>query len=502
MSSFHNKKIVILEMANNHMGDIQHGINLIKEFGNICKNYPEIEFIFKLQYRDLDTFIHPSYKERTDLKFIKRFEDTRLSREQFDILIDAMKKNNFKTMSTPFDNASIPIIVEQRLDYIKVASCSFGDWALLEDIVDTNIPIIASTAGASLETIDSVVSFFQHRKKDFALMHCVGEYPTPKEKMNLSQIDFMNKKYSPVNVGLSTHEDPDNYDLVKMAVAKGAMIFEKHVGLPTKEYAINGYSVSPVQFKNWLESLSDAFKICGNGDIRKLTNVSELKTLNDLRRGVVAKFDLKAGDTLNNENTYFAFPPEDGQLTANDWSKYMNFTLQEDITKDSQVYKTKLDINETRSDVWDIVQKVKTLVNQSGVVVPNGSDLEISHHYGIRKFDEYGISMITVINREYCKKLIIVLAGQKHPEQYHKQKEETFHLLYGDLNLTLDSKLSECKVGDVVLVEPNVKHAFSSKNGAIIEEISSTHIKDDSFYIDEEINLNKNRKTFVAFWNK
>jgi len=501
MSSFHNKKIVILEMANNHMGDIEHGVNLINTFGNICKNYPQIEFIFKLQYRDLDTFIHPDYKKRTDLKFIKRFEDTKLTEPQFDILIDAMKKNNFKTMATPFDNASIPRIIKQNLDYIKVASCSFGDWALLEDIVQTNIPIIASTAGASLETIDSVVSFFNHRKKDFALMHCVGEYPTPKENMNLSQIDFMKNRYSPIEVGLSTHEEPDNYELVKMAVAKGAMIFEKHVGLPTEKYGINGYSVSPEQLENWLKSLSDGFKICGDGSTREITNDNEQKTLNDLRRGVVAKKDLKIGEVLTSENTYFAFPPEDGQLTANNWSKYMSFTLQQDIIKDKQIYKNKLNITEIRSDVWDIVQDVKRLVHKSKVTIPNGSDLEISHHYGIERFNEYGISMITVINREYCKKLIIVLPGQNHPEQYHKQKEETFHLLYGDLNLVLDDNRSECKVGDVVLVEPEVRHSFSSQNGAIIEEISSTHIKDDSFYTDEKINLNTNRKTFVAFWN-
>ena len=501
MNIFKDKKIVILEMANNHMGEVEHGVRLINAFGDVCKNYPEIEFIFKLQYRDLDSFIHPSYKSRVDLKFIKRFEDTRLTKEEFDVLIDAMKKNNFKVMSTPFDNASIPRIVAQKLDYIKVASCSFGDWPLLEEIVTTDIPIIASTAGASLETIDSVVSFFKHRQKEFALMHCVGEYPTPKEKMNLNQIDFMKKRYSPVEVGLSTHEDPDNYELVKMAVAKGATIFEKHVGLVTEKYAINGYSVTPEQLKKWLESMSDAYEICGSQNARELTNEDEQKTLNDLRRGVVARFDLKAGDTLNEENTYLAFPPENAQLTANDYSKYKSFTLEEDVKKDGQIYRNILNISETRSEVWDIVQRVKELVKRSAITVPNGSDLEISHHYGIEKFNEFGISMVTVINREYCKKLLIVLPGQRHPEQFHKSKEETFHLLYGDLNLVLDERVRECRVGDVILVEPEVRHAFSTQNGAIIEEVSSAQVKNDSFYTDEKINLNANRKTFVAFWN-
>jgi len=501
MSVFADKQIVILEMSNNHMGDIDHGIKLIDTFGEICSKYSNIEFVFKLQYRELDTFIHPSYKGKLDIKFIKRFEETRLTRDQFDLLVDVIKKNNFKTMSTPFDNASIPMIVDQKLDYIKVASCSFGDWPLLEDIAKTDLPIIASTAGATLETIDNVVSFFQHRKKDFVLMHCVGEYPTDQEKMNLNQIDFMKKRYFPVEVGLSTHESPNNYELIKMVVAKGVLVFEKHVGLPTKQYDINKYSADPIQFENWLKSMVNAFLICGDGSDRKLTNHNELKTLNDLRRGVVAKSNLKKGDILTDENTYFAFPPEEGQVTANDWSRYVSFVLKQDMEKDGQIYMSQVEVTDSRAEVWDIVGIVKKFVKESGVTIPNGSDLEISHHYGIKNFYKYGISMITVVNRKYCKKIIIVLPGQMHPEQYHKQKEETFHILHGDVSLVLDGEIFNCKIGDVVVVEPSVIHAFSSENGAIIEEISSTHIKDDSFYTDEKISLNQDRKTFVSFWN-
>ena len=40
-------------------------------------------------------------------------------------------------------------------------------------------------------------------------------------------------------------------------------------------------------------------------------------------------------------------------------------------------------------------------------------------------------------------------------------------------------------------------HKFSSKKGAIIEELSTTSIKSDSYYLDEKINNNKDRKTFI-----
>jgi len=66
--------------------------------------------------------------------------------------------------------------------------------------------------------------------------------------------------------------------------------------------------------------------------------------------------------------------------------------------------------------------------------------------------------------------------------------------------LTLDGKTRTCRSGDVVNVEPGVRHAFVSPTGAVLEEISSTHFKDDSFYTDETIQNNKNRKTLLTYW--
>ena len=66
------ENLFILEMANNHMGDVEHGIHLIQTFADVCKKYP-FHFGLKLQYRALDSFIHPAMKNRHEFKYIKRF---------------------------------------------------------------------------------------------------------------------------------------------------------------------------------------------------------------------------------------------------------------------------------------------------------------------------------------------------------------------------------------------------------------------------------------------
>ncbi|WP_165974215.1 cupin domain-containing protein [Marinitoga lauensis] len=67
-----------------------------------------------------------------------------------------------------------------------------------------------------------------------------------------------------------------------------------------------------------------------------------------------------------------------------------------------------------------------------------------------------------------------IIASQKHPTHHHKQKEETFNVLYGDFTIKIDNDEKTYKPGDVIVVERNKKHSFYSKNGAVIEEISNT----------------------------
>jgi sialic acid synthase SpsE/mannose-6-phosphate isomerase-like protein (cupin superfamily) len=492
--------LFVLEMANNHMGDIDHGIEVIRQFGAVCRDFPEFSFAFKLQYRDLDTFIHPSMRGRDDVKYVKRFSETRLSRADFDRLVTEMRDNGFFTMSTPFDEASVDVIEDQRLDIIKIASCSFTDWPLLERVVATSRPLIASTAGATLEDIDRVVSFFSHRDKDFAILHCVGEYPTADEKMHVSQIDFLKARYPGVRIGFSTHENPSNTDIIKLAMAKGAQVFEKHVGVPTEKYQLNAYSASPEQVRNWLEAARYALKVCGVGDMRLPPNPDEIASLRSLRRGVFAKRDIQPGQSVGRDDVYFAFPPEDGQIAANEWSKYASFVAQAHIAKDVALSPVNTASVDVRDKVWNAAQQVKALLVESQITMPGGVDLELSHHYGIDRFNEVGLTLITVVNRGYCKKLLVSLPNQFHPEQYHNQKEETFHVLHGNVDITLDGKTETFGPGDVIHIEPGVRHAFVSSTGCVIEEISSTHFVNDSFYTDESINNNIARKTLLTYW--
>jgi sialic acid synthase SpsE/mannose-6-phosphate isomerase-like protein (cupin superfamily) len=494
-----SKPLLIFDLANNHNGSLEHGKRIIFEISKLRNpnNYP---IAVKFQYRDLPNFIHPEFRTRRDIKYVDRFLSTQMTWDEFKELKDFASGLGLLTACTPFDESSVNKIKDHQFDILKIASASFTDWSLLEAVTIWNGPIVASTAGATQFEIDRVVAFLKNRKKDFALMHCVAAYPTLDSDLQLNRISRLRERYLDLPIGYSTHEDPDNLIAAPIAIAKGAVILERHVGLEGGTVALNQYSTSVENLNSWIQSLIDANDMMGAKDSWNMVNESEQEALKSLRRYAFAKQDITKGSKIELGQIFFAIPGEVDQVQANNLGKYEEFIATSSIKAGSAILNSNMTHGSNESKVIDIRNLILQLVEKSRVSVPRNAVLEISHHYGIDKFDEFGVCMITVINREYCKKLLFLLPGQSHPPMFHKKKDETFFLVYGDVKLVLDHCEVPFSLGDTAVIYPNVVHEMSSQNGAIIEEVSSTHFLDDSFYLDDAISKDNSRKTFVQYW--
>ncbi len=111
--------------------------------------------------------------------------------------------------------------------------------------------------------------------------------------------------------------------------------------------------------------------------------------------------------------------------------------------------------------------------------------------------------IINLLNREYCKKLIVVLPGQHHPGHFHKVKEETFHVLHGELDLYLDGQRAPPGRRATCSSSSAARPTSSApRRGCIFEEISTTHVPKDSHYKDRRIAASDPivRKTMVEAW--
>ncbi len=501
-NEFDFRDLFVLDLANNHQGSLDHGLRVIRETA-VAVRERGVKAAIKFQFRDLDTFVHPAHQQGSDNKHIPRFLGTRLGRDQFARLLDEVRAQSLLSACTPFDETSAQLIADMGFDILKIASCSMSDWPLLAAVVKTGLPVIFSTGGATLEEIDNVVSYFEHRRVNYAIMHCVSIYPTPDAEMQLNQIDILRRRYPGVTVGFSTHEPPQETVPVQIAVAKGAAMFERHIGVATAEIKLNAYSSTPEQTGAWIDAWKRARTLCGDTG-RPAPHPAETESLNSLKRGVYAARDLAAGETVGSEDIFFAMPLMPSQLSSGEIRG--KFTVTTDVPQHSPVLVqgSQMPQPSVQKIFYKSIHDARALLNEARIAVGSSFRVEFSHHYGPDRFREVGAIIIDCVNRSYCKKLVIQFHGQRHPAHYHKAKEETFQVLHGILDMEVDGHPYRLYPGQSILIQQGVWHRFTTPTGVIFEEVSTTHIKGDSYYEDKAINdtpLEK-RKTQVEHWGR
>jgi sialic acid synthase SpsE len=308
--------LFVLELANNHWGSVQRGMQIVKEFGTVVR-YNNVHAAIKLQFRDVDTFIHKKFLHREDIRYIKKTLDTRLTRDELAQLVETVRRAGCVRLVTPFDEKSVDLCMELGVEIIKVASSDITDWPLLEKIAKTRKPVLVSTGGSSLKNIDDMVTFFDNRNISLAINHCVSIYPAEDAELQLNQIDFLKNRYPGHIVGLSTHEYHDWHSSMLIAYAKGARTFERHIDIKTDGNPISPYCSTPEQVAVWFQAFHKAREMCGAPGVEKApSSQKELDYLTSLVRGVYIKRDLPAGHILTQDDYYLAIPLQKGQLSC------------------------------------------------------------------------------------------------------------------------------------------------------------------------------------------
>lgn len=311
--------LFVLELANNHWGKLDRGVKIINDFAEVVARNG-VKASIKLQFRDVDSFVHQDYRDREDVRYIKKTLATKLPWDQLRAMVEATRAKGMLTMVTPFDEVSVDKCVEFGVDIIKIASSDIRDKTLLRKIAATGKPVIASSGGAAEHHIDSLVGFFTSQGIPFALNHCVSLYPSEDSDLELNQIDYLRARYPRVTVGLSTHEQRDWHDSILIAYGKGARTFERHIDIDYEGVPVSSYCTKPEQADVWFKAFNKAKEMSGGAaNVRRDVPAGEREYLDALVRGVYAKRDLPAGHVLTLDDVYLAVPLLQGQISTREF---------------------------------------------------------------------------------------------------------------------------------------------------------------------------------------
>ena len=86
--------LFVLDLANNHFGDLKHAKKIITEFAKVQKKH-KIKATIKFQFRNLDTYIHKHEINNKENKYVERFLSTKLSDDSYLKLLEFAKKKGF-----------------------------------------------------------------------------------------------------------------------------------------------------------------------------------------------------------------------------------------------------------------------------------------------------------------------------------------------------------------------------------------------------------------------
>lgn len=165
------------------------------------------------------------------------------------------------------------------------------------------------------------------------------------------------------------------------------------------------------------------------------------------------------------KDIYYAFPFQAGQISSAEFREGSMSTVA--ISKDDALRPENCEIFEhpdhkAEQTLKKSIHEVKALLALAGVKLNHEFQTEYSHHYGMENFREVGAVLITVVNREYAKKIIVQLPGQRHPLHMHKLKEETFLVVHGELVIELDGDERILRPGDQLTVSVGPKEPKTS----------------------------------------
>ena len=351
--------LFVLELANNHWGRVDRGLKIIEAFSQVVR-FNNVRAAIKLQFRDVDRFIHADFRDRTDIRYIKKTRDTQMSKDDYAALVEATRRSGCVTMATPFDEASVDLCAELGVQIVKIASSDGNDWVLIEKIATLRKPVMVSTGGASLKDVDDLVTFFEHRNIPLALNHCVSLYPSEDGDLQLNQVDYMIRRYPNHIIGLSTHEYRDWTNSITIAYAKGARTFERHIDIEADGIPVSPYCSRPDQIDAWFKAWKKAKEMCGPvGESWRIPSQAETEYLNALVRGVYAVRDLPAGHAIMDEDVYLAIPLQRGQISCRELMR--GEVLLRDVSADTPIGIDAID------SPYATNERLRDLIEQRGI---------------------------------------------------------------------------------------------------------------------------------------
>jgi len=340
-----NKVYLIGEIGQNHNGST----DIAKKLVDVISE-PVTDILFNKQLRGWDAvkLTKRDLKEELSASMMNKIYDSphsfgktygehraflELSEEEHYEVYKHAKTRNLEFIETICAIGALGVLKHFTPDRLKVASRDLTNIPLLSALAETKLPIILSTGMGGKKEIDNALDTITAYHSDISILHCVSEYPTRYENVNLNTIRYLMKNYRDYVIGYSDHTIGIAIPLA--AAAMGVSIIEKHITLDrSMKGSDHQGSLGIDGIKRMVRDIRNLEDAMGSEDMFISPAVKDIRV--KLERSLATIKELKTGHVIKDEDIHL-LSPGDG-FSWLDRDKVIGKKLVIDLPADEIIY--------------------------------------------------------------------------------------------------------------------------------------------------------------------
>ncbi|MBT3350995.1 MAG: N-acylneuraminate-9-phosphate synthase [Nitrospinaceae bacterium] len=304
----------------------------VAHFGSVEKAFRLVDMAVeagadavKFQIFDTDALIG-----REAAAWRERLSSRCLPYDDFYRVRDYCDDKNITFFATAHDEPSLDFLDELKVPVHKIGSGEVDNWPFISKVAGRGKPVILSTGMYTFEKITKALDVvFEAGNREVVVLHCVTNYPSPPDEINLRVMDAIREAFDVVT-GYSDHTAGIYIPLA--AIARGARVLEKHISLDFNVPDAQDWKVScgPEDLPELIRGAREIEASLGSGE--RVPNSAELESILWARKSLVTRKAMKAGDELTLDVLAFkrpgtGIPPSDAEKVVH---RRINIDLESD----------------------------------------------------------------------------------------------------------------------------------------------------------------------------
>ncbi len=231
-------------------------------------------------------------------------EEISPSFEDWKQIADYSRSLGLDLLIMPNDNASLDYAKTLKPDAYVLSAACFEEYDFIDAIGQESVAVYLRVGGATLGEIETVIRLLKPASGDITLLYGHQSYPTQIEENHLNYLTVLKNTFG-LAVGVADHTDAEDEFatvLPLLALPLGITCIEKHI---THDRSLKGEdhesALNQDEFSLLVERVKKSVAAFGSTHAWLQTD-SSANYRKTVRKRIVARCDIKAGDKLDNNN--------------------------------------------------------------------------------------------------------------------------------------------------------------------------------------------------------